>query len=179
MARTFEINVDPEDLSSVAEAVTLLLAVVDQQIEFGHGLDPLDSSSVQLAGASGSTANPQHNGVAENIRGSWVEFVVDDSVVSVTNGLSDKIDCVHNLGVPLTSGIAEPNVRWIVMGIKHSGADGGNPKDGISVEYQTGDSGSITADSMPLRVRVGDRTIDDASDKLHISLFFIPAVRWP
>ena len=175
MARTFEINVDPEDLSSVAEAVTLLLAVVDQQIEFGHGLDPINSSSTQLAGSSGSTADPQHNGVAENIRGSWVEF----EVTSVTDGLSAKIDCIHNLGVPLTSGIAEPNVRWIVMGIKHSGADGGNPKDGISVEYQTGDSGSITADSMPLRVRVGDRTIAAGANSLDISLFFIPAVRWP
>ncbi len=77
----------------------------------------------------------------------------------------------------MTSGVAEANVRWMVMGIKHDGQGAGDAST-ISVSYETGDSGSITADSFPLRVYANSRTVDD-SHPIKITLFFIPAVRWP
>ena len=175
MARTYEVNINPEDPNSIAEALSVLLRVVDREIEFGHPQNPIGedaTSSAQVAGAAGG-AIPAHNGVLENIRGSWVEIIVDSSATADT-----KIDCVHNLNVPMTSGVAEANVRWMVMGIKHSGLNAVAAST-ISVSYETGDSGSITADSFPLRVYAeGTRTVNDANP-IKITLFFIPAVRWP
>lgn len=174
MARTYEVNINPEDPNSIAEALSVLLRVVDREIEFGHPQNPIGedtTSSAQVAGEAGG-AIPAHNGVLENIRGSWVEITA--------TAADTKIDCAHNLNVPLTSGVAEANVRWMVMGIKHDGAGAttASAASTISVSYETGDSGSITADSFPLRVYANSRTVD-GSHPIKITLFFIPAVRWP
>jgi hypothetical protein len=106
----------------------------------------------------------------DNMRGAWVtvSFVAADTLTAV----------VHNLDIPVqtnAAGANQPNVRWLVFRIEHSGT-AANAASTLSVSYETGDAANITADSMPLRLYAGGaRTVGAATDDVQVDLFVIPA----
>ena len=165
MSRVPRLVVDDRQPKSIVEQLSRLLRVVDGDLGFGSPQDPTDPTSTTLAnGAS-------HNGTLENVKGSWVE-------VDVT-AADTLVNCVHNLGVPVTvvSATNQPNVRWMVFGFQHSGT-GANAASTLSCNYETGDAASITENSFPLRFYVGGgRTVGADPDDLRVTLFFTPAVR--
>lgn len=165
MSRVPRVLYDPADPKAVAEHASRLQRVMDGQIEFGSPQDPNDPASVTLANGTA------HNGILQNMLGAWVE-------VDVT-ALDTRVDCAHNLGVPITVVAAtnQPNVRWLVFGYQHSGtlAIAGST---ISCNYELGDAASITSNSFPLRFyAAGTRTVGADPDDLRVTLFFVPAVR--
>jgi hypothetical protein len=168
VGRLRETLVDPNDTKQIAEVVTELQRVVDREIEFGNPADPTDDESSARAGLS-ATAHP---GTLMNIKGAWVEIQLDTSIA-----LDTEIVCHHNLNLIVAdpSG-TEPNVRWIVMGIMQSSGGPGGTDAVVSVSHEEGDT--VDTDSIGLRVHANNRTVNDANP-LKVSLFIIPAVRWP
>ena len=92
-------------------------------VSFGNPVDPYDETSVVLAGDM--TAARPHNGVLDDIDGSWVELLIDGTQ---GNAIGDPITCHHNLYTESATGWAEepkddePNCRWFVTRWEHSGA---------------------------------------------------------
>jgi len=105
---------NPEDPVATAERVGDALRALDKGISFGTPQDPADDTSTDLAGSTAA----EHPGTLENITGSWVEVEIDNNTLPT---LDEVITCHHNLNVPVAVA-GEPNVRWIVMGIQHDGA---------------------------------------------------------
>jgi len=157
------ITVDPKNPQSISEAVNELLRVVKSEISFGDPLDPASDQSTTLAGGTGLGA---HNGRPSNIEGTWVEVKFE--------ALHTALTCVHNLGVPIING--EVNVRWEVMGIRHSGV-GAAGASAISINFQNGDT--ITKNSIQLRVYSSFGRTVDAANPIRVSLRFIGCTRWP
>ena len=159
--------VNPEDQKQVARALNEVLRTLDGGVSFGHPQDPASDTSTTLAGGT-STA---HNGVLENINGSWVEIVVDAG--GTYTALGAAVTCYHNLNLEIpVSG--SPNVRWFVAGASHDGT--GTPANAnVTVYFQEGDT--VAADSIQLRVGATGLTVGDANP-LTVTLFFIPAVRF-
>ena len=82
----------PDDPLSLAQYLADVQRVLDSEVEFGHPHHPTDDQST--ARADGAV----HNGVLQNIRGSWVEVEVDTAP-----GLGAAITCTHNLGVAVAA----------------------------------------------------------------------------
>lgn len=165
MSRVPQTVVNPEDPRSIVEHLYRVQRVVDGRLEFGSPQNPNDPASVTLANGVA------HNGTLQNLLGSWVE-------VDVT-AADTLVNCVHNLGVPVTVVAAtnQPNVRWLVFGFQHSG-NGANAASTLSCNFELGDAASITENSFPLRFYVGGgRTVGADPDDLRVSIFFVPAVR--
>jgi hypothetical protein len=156
---------DPEDAISLVEVLKQIQDVVDGVIEFGSPQDPNDPASTVVA--DGVT----HNGTLVNMAGAWVE--VDITAADDGTG-GTRIDMVHNLGVPVTGVL--PNVRWLVFGLQHDGM-GKDAASTLSLSYDSGDSGSITADSFPLRLYVGGARTVSGSNPVRATVFFTVAVR--
>ncbi len=85
-------------------------------VEFGHPSHPLVDSTT-LAGDN--TALDAHNGLRDNVAGSWVE-------VEVT-ALDTPVVCNHNLGVSISAIDAnddpQPNVCWLLARFQHDGEE--------------------------------------------------------
>lgn len=153
--RIGELGFDPNNLKSVAEALTLVIRVVDRQIEFGNPQGP--TAATDLAGTT-------HNGTLMNIKGSWVELEID------TRDLAFEVN--HNLAVPVFDG--EMNVRWFIAGVRHDGTAAGVSAV-ISFNHEDGDA--ITENMFELRCYANGRTVD-ADHPVRVTLFVIPANRW-
>lgn len=166
MSRLRDIQVDPHDLRSVAEALTEVIRILDSQVEFGNPQDPRSRSSVELAGDA-AAAPSTHNGQLMNIRGSWVELEF--------TALDTEFVAHHNLGAPIFN--SEVNVRWITMGIRHDGNTVSGGVDTFSVLHE--DGGTLTTNTIGLRAYAAATRVVDADHPLHVSLFFIKANRWP
>jgi len=157
------LTVDPKDPKSVAEAVQQLVRIVSSEISIGDPLDPGSDQSVVLAGGTGTGS---HNGRPSNVEGTWVEVEFES--------LHTTLTCTHNLGVPVINN--EVNVRWVVMGIRHSGV-GAAGASTLSINYQDGDS--VTTNSIALRAYSSFGRTVDATNPIRASLRFYPASRWP
>lgn len=94
----------------------MLERILSGWVEFGHPNHPLTLSET-LAGDN--AAADTHNGLRDNIAGSWVE-------VEVT-ALDTPVICNHNLGQTITAVDANddptPNVRWLLFAFQHDGAE--------------------------------------------------------
>ena len=165
MSKVNETLPNPKSPESIIQAIYEVARVVDREIEFGTPNDPLDDSSTTLAG-SAATAHP---GTLSNIRGSWVELQV--------TALDTPTPCYHNLSLDVAVS-GEPNVRWLVMGFKHSGA-GAGATSVVSCLFEEG--GIVETDMIQLSFYAVSRTVSavDPFEPLDVSLFFVPAVRWP
>lgn len=167
MSRVPRGPIGAKDPQEVVEHLGRVQRVVDGAIEFGSPQDPRDPASTTLAAGNAGG----HNGTLLNIAGSWVEVEVDAA--------DARFDCAHNLGVPVTVVAAanQPNVRWLVMGLRHNGA-GVNAASTLSVNYDSRDAANITLNSFPLRLyAAGARTVGGAPNTVRVSLFFTAAVR--
>lgn len=163
MARIGELLFDPGDTASIAQALTELQRVVDRLIEFGNPNDPKGSDT--LAGGGSPTT---HNGELMNIRGSWVELRFE--------ALDTALTANHNLNIPVYN--SEVNVRWIVMGKRHDDVGaGGSGRESADVRFI--DTDSFDENTIELRAFAAGGLTVDATNPLRVSLFFIPAVRWP
>lgn len=76
----------------------------------------------------------------------------------------------HNLNAPLLTG-TYPNVAWLVWQMWHDGT-GADAASTLSLNYETGDSASITVNSMPLRLYVGGTRTVDADHPVTVTLIF-------
>lgn len=136
-------------------------------VEVGHPNHPTNHASTTLAGDN--TALDSHNGLRDNVAGSWVELELG------TGDLGAAITCNHNLGADATVAAAgEVNVRWQVWMWKHDGTGVGGVFSVISCNFRTGDA--ITANSIDLRFYALGRTVDD-DHKLKVTLRFVKAAR--
>ena len=154
--------VNPRDLVQIAELLSEIQPILDEGISFGHPQDPASDTSTTRAGSG-------HQGTLENVQGAWCEIEVDTAP-----GAGAAITCTHNLDleVPVSG---EPNVRWTVWGMSHNGT--GTPASAnVTVYFEEGDT--VGADAIELTVGVAGLTVSDANP-LKITLFFIPAVRFP
>lgn len=169
MARVNTVLMDPKDTVAIVDTLNRVIQVVDQEIEVGDPNDPQnEDSGVKPTGLAAT-----HNGRLSNVRGSWVEmeFTARNSAVNF----------VHNLNIPVhnNGAVNEPNVRWLGTNLRHSGL-GAGPGSIMTVMYTDLDAASITANSLPLRLYASAaRTIDGVDNPVRVSIFFIPAVRWP
>ena len=165
MARIGKTLSDPEDKLAIVDIINQIVRVLDDaNIEFGDPLSPLDDSSAVLAGAGTPTT---HNGRLANIRGSWVE-------VEVT-ALDTAFTCTHNLEIPVSVS-GEPNVRWLVAAMRHDG-QAATGTGAPSILFEEGDT--ITTNSIELRLYCAAPRTINGTHPLHLSLFILPAVRWP
>lgn len=164
MSRVGEVLGDPKDPANLAELVTRIQKVTDSAIEFGNSTDPAGSTT--LAGAGTPTT---HNGQLMNIKGSWVEVEFET--------LDTAVDCAHNLNVPVFN--SEVNVRWIVMGIRHSGVGVLTGAETISVIREHGGADTLSENVIALRAYAAAARTVNAANPIRVSLFFVPAVRWP
>jgi hypothetical protein len=165
VARIGEVLLDPKDPQSIVDVLNRVIQVLDQGVELGDPLNPLDDSSVVLAGSGSPTV---HNGRVANIRGSWVsvEFAAADTAVAFN----------HNLDIPVF-GTNEPNVRWLFSNFRHSGV--GPAVSNLNLEYDDLLC-TMTKDSIDLVLRSqGVRTIAVGANAVKVDVFFVPAVRWP
>jgi len=155
--------VDPNDPHSLSDALNRIIQVLDSQIEFGDPIDPDNpaATSPPRAGSSG------RNGTLQNIVGSWVE-------VAFTSASSSQA-FTHNLDIPVAVA-GEPNVRWLFTNFRHSGV-GASPGT-LSLEFVNGSTLTNNAITLTLRAD-GTRTINGAGDEVLVSVFLVPAVRWP
>lgn len=164
-------KINPDDKNQIAQALNEILAKLDGGVTFGHPQDPTSDTSTTLAGGS-STA---HNGVLENVNGSWVEIVVDAG--GTYTALGSPVTCYHNLNLEVVAS-GSPNVRWFVCGWSHDGTDGGsNNLAGATVAVGFKEGDTVAANSIQLRVGATGFTVGD-SNPLTVTLFFIPAVRF-
>jgi len=141
-----------------------------QNIRFGHPNDPRDETSAQLAGDL--TTPNAHNGVLEDIEGSWVE-------IELTENDPTDVPCNHNLylnnpeyTVPVAG---SPNVRWSVWGWQHDG-NGYVPPVVLSVFFDSSAGGAVAANTILLTFSVSGLT-PHADHPLKVTLFFIKAVK--
>lgn len=172
-------SLEPDSLI-VSEQLDKATDALDGGIEFGDPQDPNDPTSAIRAGEGFETPTAgAHNGLAPNIDGSWVE------VALTTTGLTKK-KCYHNLylgndqaTVPVTG---EPNCRWLLFGIMHSGqgADAGGVESsryGVDVAF-VGDTVDVNYIELrfDLRLSGGAITVDGTYPVL-VTLFFTKATR--
>ncbi len=135
--------------------------ILDKHLGFGTG------TSAELGTAPGGTATA-HNGIPDNIRGSWVDAVF-------TAFHTDVVTCYHNLDVPInfpTSNAGE-NVRWLNFGYTHDGT-GATVDSTFSLVRAKDDA--YDENSIELRlygVESSNRTVD-ADHPVTVFLFFIP-----
>jgi hypothetical protein len=162
VSRTQVTITNPTDTAQIAEAVSELQRIVDARVEFGNPQDP-NGPTTTLAGSGTPTT---HNGQTMNILGRWVELEF--------TALDTEVVANHNLSVEVFN--TEVNVRWIVMGIRHSG-DAANGTAAISIIHE--DGGTLTADTLGLRAYCAATRTVDADNPIRVSLFFTPASRWP
>ena len=165
MARVGEVNLDPKNPMTIVDTLNRVVQVVDQEIEFGDPSDPYDVTSGTIA--DGVT----HNGRLSNIRGSWVEL-------EIASSLPARI-YTHNLNLPVhnNGSFDEPNVRWFCTNIRHDGTGFYFNSEDISFEFVEGRT--VTANSIDLVMRFGFFRTINASHPLKVTMFFVPAVRWP
>ncbi len=156
--------VDGKDPDSIEQRLKEHEAAINR-VEFGDPADP-DLSSTLQAGLATSTV-PGHPGTLANMHGAWCEQTVG------TTDLATARTFTHNLGLGAAIN-GEPNCRWILMGATHSGTGAGVTST-ISVSFEEGDT--VGTDAIQLRVYAHGRTVDD-TDKLTVSLFIIPAIRF-
>lgn len=164
MSRYGQLLLDPRSPhfnEAVVEALSRLLQIVDNRIEFGNPHDPRSDTSVLLAGAGG------HNGALQNIYGSFVELDVE--------ALDTATSCQHNLSVPVAVA-GEPNVLWTVMRWVHDGT-AATSTSVPGVLFEEGDT--VGTDSIQLRFYCSATRTVDADHPLKVTLFFTPAVRRP
>ncbi len=159
MSRIPQAVINPKDPLSIVEHLYRVQRVVDGQIDFGAPQDPKDPASSTLPDGSA------HNGILNNILGSWFEISIG------TGDLAVDQTCTHNLGQPIVSATT-PNVRWLVFGIQHNAAGAGAGST-VSVVYE---GGTVGENSIVLRFYAAARTVNDANP-LKVTLFFIPVVR--
>lgn len=148
-------------MDGIWAAYNQLRKIFERNVSFGHPNHPEDAADTTLAG----TAAVNHNGLLDNINGSWVEVEFTTSILGA--------NCYHNLNQPLLVG---PNVRWFVCKIEHDNA-GTNPRAAPMCVYYL--SGSvITENSIVLSISytAAWRTVN-ADHPIKVTLFFIPAVR--
>ena len=158
--------VDGKDPDSIEQRLKEHEVAINR-VEFGNPADPDLSSTLQAGLATSSV--PGHPGSLENLHGAWCEQTVGSSDLNTARTFT------HNLGLGAAIN-SEPNCRWILMGFSHTGTGAGVTST-VSVGYDANDSAGIGTDSIQLRVYADDRTVDD-TDKLTVSLFIIPAIRF-
>lgn len=161
MTKVPEILVDPSRPQSLVDQIKRLTRVANGLVGFGHPQDPLDDDGTTLAGASAGN----HNGTTENIQGSWVELQVETLDAATT--------CHHHLAVPVVTA-GEPNVRWLVFGFQHDGTGASATSGAPGAQFESGDT--VNEDNIQLRFYAPGRTVD-GDHPLHVTLFFIPAIR--
>lgn len=161
--RLRDILVDPNNLKSVADALTEVISVLDREVSIGDPQDPTNDASTQLAGAAGP---PVHNGDGGNLIGDWCEEHIDTAGAAVTFN--------HNLGLPVVNG--EPNVFWIYT-LRHSGLLA------IATSHLNLDFDdtlcTVTTNSIDLVLRSdGVRTVNGANP-VRARVRFFPVTRYP
>lgn len=155
--KVHRVRIDAGDPQSIVDQVTHIMRVLDQLVEFGDPQDPGSDGSTALAGTT-------HNGRMLNVRGSFVELVVEN--------LNTATTCTHNLNVQLLSA-SQPNVRWLVFGYQHN-ATGAAAANAVSVVYVDGDT--VGTNAIQLRFYAIGWTVN-AANPLRVCLWFMPAVR--
>ena len=148
-------------LEGVWSDVEQIKDILRRRVSFGHPNHPVDPTDTTRAGSTDLV----HNGLLDNIYGSWVEGLWTTRLVGFT--------CWHNLNQPLIG--TELNVRWVQFGSSHDGA-GANPTI-TPVSLYKHDLAVITENSIALHVAAGPGVFIDANHPYRITLFFIPAVR--
>ncbi len=93
------------------DRVDQLERIVDRYVEFGHPNSPTSPTTSTLAGDN--AALDSHNGLRDNILGSWVEVEVENLDTAVTFN--------HNLNLDVSTG--EVNCRWFLCMLKHDGKE--------------------------------------------------------
>jgi len=154
-----------ESVKGIWSAYKTLVKIFQRQVSFGHPNHPVDPGYTTPSAGSTDTA---HNGLLDNIHGSWVE-------VEFTSNVIGKV-CWHNLDVPVLD-INTPNVRWQVFGVFHDRAGAAPQAAPMGVSFHAG-AGVVTRNWIVLQLDspAASRTID-ADHPVKVTLFFIPAVR--
>lgn len=158
---------NPADPQAIAEHASRLHRVVDGGIEFGSPQNPNDpQSSTRADGVS-------HNGILQNIDGSWFEAVL-------TSTGKSTVTCIHNLNSEIQTNLPAtvPNVRWLNFAVMHdgTGADATSIYR-VQVWYQ---GGSRDKDQISLGfdiVTAGTAPTINADHPVVVTLFFSKAVR--
>jgi hypothetical protein len=145
---------NPDDPKAMSERLTDAGRALDATTQFGgvyfgHPANPFEEDDTTLAGSSATA----HNGLIENVRGSWVELEF--------SALDTAVEAIHNLSIPVINA-NKPNVRWIVMGVQHAGTQGTRFSD-LQVQLGAIRIGPATAatfgfqagaDSEPLKTQI-------------------------
>lgn len=164
MSKVLEVRFDPANPESVVQGLNRLIQVLNNELDLGDPLDPTSDASTTLAGAAGASG---HNGRPGNLRGSWAEMEFE--------ALDTEVVATHNLGAEVTN--SEVNVRWLLCGMRHSGAGTVTGVEPISIRHEDGDT--LTTNSIGLRAYAAGSPTVDASNPIRVSLWFFRVTRWP
>jgi hypothetical protein len=134
-------------------------------VSFGHPNHPVDPT--YTTPQAGSTA-AAHNGLLDNIQGSWAEAVFTDF---------GPERFYHNLGVSVVPGVSyRLNVRWLNFGMSHDDAGTAPANSTMTVYKKVADPVAVNYIDLRLSWLPGARDVD-ADHPVKVTLFFIPAVR--
>jgi hypothetical protein len=99
-----------------------------------------------------------------DLRHRWVSVIFEaaDTATLVT----------HDLNIPLRADGALA-VRWQVMGFAHNGTLA-NSTSTLSLNFETGDIGAVTANAFPLRLYVGGTRTVNAGNPVTATLIVVP-----
>lgn len=166
-------------LEGLQSQLNRLKETVDHGIEFGNPGHPIDPSrELPVAGLPGAAQLVnQHNGVIDNIHGSWVENYLT-SRVNVKNIL-----WTHNLYrndpdyvLPVSG---EPNVRWLNFGTYHDGFVGSSNRElYVNISFI---GGAVNSNAIFLRCwpTAAGSTLPNVNifHPIKMTLFFTKAIR--
>ena len=154
-----------ESVKGIWSAYKTLVKIFQRQISFGHPNHPVDPDYTTPNAGSTDTA---HNGLLDNIRGSWVE---------ATFSGHGPVRCYHNLGISKIPVITwKRNVRWFIAGIAHDDSGTNPPASNMTVYWKVNDP--VMPNYIDLRLAWIPTARDvNALHQVKVTLFFIPAVR--
>jgi hypothetical protein len=154
-----------ESVGGIWSAYKTLVKIFQRQVSFGHPDHPIDPAHTTPQAGITDVA---HNGLLDNINGSWVE-------VNFTDPGPER--CYHNLGISVVTGVNwNRNVRWFTVGLGHDDFGTDPASSAMTVYWKRGDP--VTANYIDLRLAWTPIVrVVNTFHPLKATLFFIPAVR--
>lgn len=151
-------------LEGIWSAYHTFRKIFERNVSFGHPNHPIDPTyTAPQAGIQYGA----HNGLLDNIQGSWVEVLFSDE---------GPERCYHHLHLDVVTAAWDRNVRWLVWGIAHDDAGTAPLNSAINIYWKVGDA--VAANYIDLRIAWVPIARDiNAFHQAKVTLFFIPAVR--